>query len=334
MNDATKKMLVTVVAPVVQKLLMLQAAAMVSHGLISSNQTETYVSVGMALVGAGWSFWDDYGRPIVLAQLEVLKAKSLAQAAKMNAAGVSPVTVDQIAAQSPTLSSADVVKAVAKLPAANQAAVQGVAQIILLAIVAAGLLGFAGDARAQGVTLPKLKPLQATGDVAADARANFGIGQQTTTSSGIKLTGDPIVDLQAAITKGGQKLILNLKQSYALAIAKNAAGASADNTSATCTKALVPIFDLVVNGPKAGTVAADDPMALTTDEQTMASDATQPEGVVVKVQKIRILRLALQSPALNDACGALVQDEVKNAQNLIGKITSLVTGVGMVGIGL
>lgn len=333
MDDSTKKMLAAVGAGIAKKVLMLQAAGLVSHGMISSNQTETFVSLGMALVGAGWSFWDDYGRAIVLSQLEVLKAKSLAQASKLKDAGLPQVTVGQIAAQSATLSQADVVKAVAKLPAANQATVQGVAQIILLAIVVAGLLGFAGDARAQGVTLPKIKPPQITGDVAADTKANLGIGQQTT-SSGIKLTGDPIVDLQAAITKGGQKLILNLKQSYALAIAKNAAGASADNTSATCTKALVPIFDLVVNGPKAGTVAADDPMALTTDEQTMASDATQPEGVVVKVQKIRILRLALQSPALNDACGALVQDEVKNAQNLIGKITSLVTGVGMVGIGL
>jgi len=128
MDDSTKKMIVTVGAGLAKKVLMLQAAGLVSHGLISSNQTETFVSVGMALIGAAWSFWDDYGRAIVLSQLEVLKAKSLAQAAKMTSAGVSPVTVGQIAAQSASLSSADVVKAVAKLPAANQAAVQDVAR--------------------------------------------------------------------------------------------------------------------------------------------------------------------------------------------------------------
>jgi hypothetical protein len=81
MDDATRKMIITVGAGLVRKVLMLQAAGLVSHGIINSNQTEMVVSIGMALVGAGWSFWNDYGRAIVLSQLEVLKAKSLAQAA-------------------------------------------------------------------------------------------------------------------------------------------------------------------------------------------------------------------------------------------------------------
>jgi len=152
MNDATKKMLVTVGAGIIKKLLMLQAAGLVSHGLISSNETETYVSLGMALIGALWSFWDDYGRAIVLSQLEVLKAKSLAQAQQAKIAGLPPVTVTDIAAQSRTMTPADVIKAVAKLPLENQATVAPVKAAMTMAfaaIVAASLFAFSGDVRAQ-----------------------------------------------------------------------------------------------------------------------------------------------------------------------------------------
>jgi hypothetical protein len=123
MDDSTNKMIVTVGAGLLRKVLMLQAAGLVSHGIINSNQTEMIISIGMALAGAGWSLWNDYGRAIVLSQLEVLKAKSLAQAAKMNAAGVTPVTINQIAASSATMTPADVAKAITKLPEANQATV-------------------------------------------------------------------------------------------------------------------------------------------------------------------------------------------------------------------
>ena len=150
----------------------------------------------------------------------------------------------------------------------------------------------------------------------------------------IKLTGDPITDLHNAIEKGGQKLILHLKQSYALAMAKAASGSVADNTSAMCTKALVPIVSLVVNGPPTGTLDAADPMNLSDAEKTMATDTGEPEGTIVKIEKLRILRLALNSTALNDACGALVQDEVRNAQGLIGKVTSLITGIGLLPAGM
>lgn len=145
-------------------------------------------------------------------------------------------------------------------------------------------------------------------------------------------TGDPTADLQCVIKAGGAKLILHLKQSYALAAAKDKNGTPADNTAATCNKALVPIVNLVVNGPQPGSIPADDPMALTSDEQTMASDPKEADGAIVVMEKTRILRLALQSPSLNDACGALVQDEVKNAQNLVGKVTSLLTGAGLTGV--
>jgi len=327
MDDKTKTMMLTLATGVIKKGLLVAGTSLAGHGIINSNQTETFVSVGMVLVGLAWSFWNDYGRAIVLSQLEVLKAKSLAQAAKLNQAGIAPVTTGQIAAQSPTLTPAEVAKTVATLPPAVQATV---AKILLAAFVLSFLV--AGDpAQAQ----VKLKPL--TGNIVNDIAAAKQSDETATPSSGAKLgdsgckaTGDAIADLHCVLKAGGAKLILHLKQSYALASAPGAtAGTTTDNTSAMCTKALVPIVDLVVNGPKSGTIPAGDAMALTADEQTLASNAGEPDGAIVVIEKIRILRLAIQSPALNDACGALVQDEVKNAQSLVGKITSLITGAGL-----
>jgi hypothetical protein len=114
-------MALTLAAGIIKKGLITLSASAVTHGLIAGNQTETFVAVGMFAVGLAWSFWNDYGKAIVLSQLEVLKAKSLASAAKIKDAGLKPVTVAEIAAQSPTLSTADVSKTIATLPTAVQA---------------------------------------------------------------------------------------------------------------------------------------------------------------------------------------------------------------------
>jgi hypothetical protein len=107
------------------KALSILAGIAVTHGLMTSSNTETFISVGLLLVSLGWSGYREYARPILLAQLEVLKAKSLAQAAALKAAGVPKVTVTQIAAQSPTMEAADVVKAIATLPQEIKATVAG-----------------------------------------------------------------------------------------------------------------------------------------------------------------------------------------------------------------
>lgn len=119
--DTLNKMIAKYGPAVVRKVLMLQGLWFVQHGVFSASYVEVYVSVGTAVVGAAWSLWNDYGGDIVMSQLEVLKAKSLAQAAKMRDAGVTPVTVNQIAAQSPTLTPSNVIDIVAKLPAAVKA---------------------------------------------------------------------------------------------------------------------------------------------------------------------------------------------------------------------
>lgn len=124
MDDKTRMMLVSVGTGFAKKVLMLQAAGLVSHGMMSSNYTEVYVSLGMAVIGAAWSFWNDFGRPIFYAQLEVLKAKSLAQAEKLRQNGIAQVTASQIADKSPTLTPDQVTKTIDTLPPVIQANVR------------------------------------------------------------------------------------------------------------------------------------------------------------------------------------------------------------------
>ena len=211
--------------------------------------------------------------------------------------------------------------------------------IILIVIMVLGALAFSiTPVNAQANKVEKaIQDISKRNDAnAPGGTSQVGIFNNKGTEIGdtkCRATGDAVADLHCVIQAGGKKLILHLKQSYALAMGSTVSGGSADskadNTSATCTKALVPIVDLVVNGPKPGTITDTDPMALTADEKTEAANTSEPAGPIVVIEKLRILRLAIQSPALNDACGALVQDEVKQGQNLIGKLTSLITGVGI-----
>jgi hypothetical protein len=130
MDDKTKTVMLTIATGVIKKGLIVAGTGLASHGVISSSQTEMFVAAGMGLVGLGWSFWNDYGKAIVLSQLEVLKAKSLAQAAKLQQNSIPPVTTRDIANQSPTLTPTEVAKTVATLPEEIQA---NVAKTVALA---------------------------------------------------------------------------------------------------------------------------------------------------------------------------------------------------------
>ncbi len=55
MDDATKKMLVSIAAPIIRKGLISAGSALTAHGLMSSNYTEAFVSLGLALAGAACS---------------------------------------------------------------------------------------------------------------------------------------------------------------------------------------------------------------------------------------------------------------------------------------
>jgi hypothetical protein len=121
MDAATKKIAETIAIGVVKKTLIWGGALLAGHGVAMGFSATDYAAAAAAIVATGWSLWQDYGKGIVFGQLEVLKAKTMAQAAKLHAAGETPVTASQIADQSATLTTADVIKTVATLPPQIQA---------------------------------------------------------------------------------------------------------------------------------------------------------------------------------------------------------------------
>ena len=208
MDDATKTMALTLAAGVVKKGLVVLGTSFATHGIINSNQIETFVSIGVAAVPLIWSFWNDYGKAILISQLEVLKAKSLAQAAKIQNAGLRPVSVNEIAAQSPTLTAASVAKTVATLPPAIQATVSKVAMIVL-ALSSLFLLSVPGDAMAQAIK-------KQSNGLPCDP-ANLLPGCKPVTTAVGEVAGlDPQALIKKIMTLAGPDLI------YAAALAKNA----------------------------------------------------------------------------------------------------------------
>jgi len=239
MDDKTKTMMLTLATGVIKKGLITLGATAATHGVIASNQTETFVAVGMFLIGAGWSFWNDYGKAIVLSQLEVLKAKSLAQAQQARQAGLPPVTTGQIAAQSPTLTPTEVAKTVASLPPAVQATVAKV----LLAAFALSLF-LAGDpAQAQTRKL--------TGNLVNDIAAASSTPRPA-------LTGSPLNDLLGALDV---KLLPDLQ--YALKLAN----ASGSKVTGPCYQAWIDIINV-----RQKAVADDSGQALPLPDPHLVTD--------------------------------------------------------------
>lgn len=202
MDDKTKTMMLTMATGVIKKGLLTLGASLTAHGVIAGNQVETFAAIGMVVVSAGWSFYQDYGKAILISQLEVLKAKSLAQAQKMTQAGVTPVTASQIANQSPTLTPAEVTKTVATLPEVIQANVKAAAVVAVLVLGA--LFALPGDAAAQGI---KVRAPQITGDIAADAKANLGIGSKQAAPSRAASPVDGLSKIMDSLSAVEQKVV-------------------------------------------------------------------------------------------------------------------------------
>jgi hypothetical protein len=261
MDDTTKNMTLTLVAGIAKKALITLSAGFVTHGWIASNQTETFVSGGLFVLGIGWSLWNDYGRAIVLSQLEVLKAKSLAQAAKIKDAGLTPVTVTQIAEQSPTMTPASVTKAIATLPPAVQA---NVAKVLLVAFVLA-LIALPQNASAQA---RRPDPI---GQVVTKLKQDF------TAKTGVAATGDLPFDLLQALDK---KLLPDLK--YGLALAQ----ATGSKVTAPCYQAWIDLINTqqtAVQTKNADGTTTDMPLPdihLITDFERMVElrNALQPDS--------------------------------------------------------
>ena len=116
MDDSTKNVVMGIAVGVLKKVLLTAGAAATAHGFTSGISTEAYSGLAIALAAGSWSLWNDYGKAIVVSQLEVLKARSLAAAKKIQDSGLSPITVREIAAQSPTLTEEAVTKIAATMP--------------------------------------------------------------------------------------------------------------------------------------------------------------------------------------------------------------------------
>lgn len=128
MDDSTKTWITTLAVGGVQKVLMIGGSALAAHGFsYMGTNTELYAGLATAIVAAGVSFWRDYGRAIITSQLEVLKAKSLASAKKIQDAGLTSITPTEIADQSPKLTTASVIKIAETLPQDVKASVIPVA---------------------------------------------------------------------------------------------------------------------------------------------------------------------------------------------------------------
>ena len=123
MDTTTQNIVTKLAIGAVQKVLLTVSASAAAHGFIVGVPTETYLALATIIVTYGISFWKDYGRAIFESQMEVLKARSLAAAAKIQQAGLKPVSIAEIAAQSDKLTPESVTKIAATLPADVHASV-------------------------------------------------------------------------------------------------------------------------------------------------------------------------------------------------------------------
>jgi hypothetical protein len=281
MDAHTKQMIETMGVGAVKKVLMLQAGFLVSHGLISSNNTEVFVSLGMAAIGALWSFWNEYGEAIVISQLKVLKAKSLAQAQLLRLAGEPPVTMKQIAEQSSSLTLSDATKIAATLPAEIQRNIDpspSPAKVAaLLAILLLGGLVWPGNAWAQ---THKLQAPAVTGNLGKDLNTdaqNLGLVPKSLV---VTPTGNIAKDLQALWTNIVSASNVDLAYASKLAASANT---PASLVRKQCWDAIVLLNEqangLNLKDASGNLIPKPDPH-LFTDVETLAEviDNLSPQG--------------------------------------------------------
>lgn len=147
------------------------------------------------------------------------------------------------------------------------------------------------------------------------------VGAGATSSASGPLGTQPEDAIIAKINELGTKLIADLQMARDYASAKGPDGQLADAAAAPCYEALIPVVTLVVNGPT--------PASGVSPTAAMATEL----GVVTKVEKLRIIRIALQSTSLRNACAPLVQDVQTQINSVLGMgagIARVVTGLGLV----
>lgn len=276
-----------------------------THGLMSSSGTEALISLAPFAAAAAVAGWREYVRPILTAQLEVLKAKSLAQAAALKTANLPKVTVSQIAAQS-TMGPAEVVKAIATLPPEIKENVRPVAVMALAIGLAALGLGWPGVAHAQPATAPAKAVHHKVAHVPTPPIRPSQEALSAYAATPSKLT-------QAAVEQNPLTLLQKFSVddlNAALADAKSQT--PPDDTAIQCYTALIPIV-----------------------QSNIANPLPAGPGMFQLAQKVRdfkALTANLQSPtgplaSLNRACAAWVLDGVNTFLGL-GAQLGIVAGSG------
>lgn len=139
------------------------------------------------------------------------------------------------------------------------------------------------------------------------------------------LTGNPLNDLFNAITEQGDKLIADLQAALALANYQlPGSTATADPIAATAIQALIPLVQLVIDGPPAAPPAAGATAA--------APAAASAAGIMTQAEKLRIISITVQSTAFKQAVSPFVVDTVQQVQGLINGMMTLFTGAGIAGL--
>lgn len=201
---------------------------------------------------------------------------------------------------------------------------QRAAIIIMIATAALAFLGLVHVASAAP------RALHVTGNPVADVKADITDANGNAVDIDAK-PGDAII---ATIATQGANLIADLQAAHDLAAFTDKNGQQADYAAAQCYAALIPIVQLVVNGPPSAQAAQQQSSAAA--QTAAAPTATTPQqatGVVTRIEKLRIIRIAINGTPLKNSCAALVQDvqtQVANVLTGAAGIARVLSGVGLV----
>lgn len=136
----------------------------------------------------------------------------------------------------------------------------------------------------------------------------------------VALTGNPEADLFNTIQNMGTALLTDLQAASSYANAPAQGGGIADPIAAPAMAAIIPLVQMIINGPPAAAGA------------TAPAGSATPPGVITVVEKVRIIRMAIESQAFKSAVAPLILDEVQNIQNLASGLVQLLSGASIAGL--
>lgn len=195
----------------------------------------------------------------------------------------------------------------------------------------------------------------------------------TVNGGGIKQSGNPQTDFTDFISRGGITFVRDMKradQFLSYPCKPTDTGCTkTDLLSSNCLEAIIPIAELIVNGPPS--LVSDAPTATPSTPPSGTSPTTAPnpdptvptapqtlnglpavqaangtnglmstdspvvtsadDGVVTAAAKLDVVYLAIQGPALKQGCGGWVQNQVTQFGSFAAGLMTFVTGLGLSG---